>query len=324
MGISSEKIFITMEKTITSVLYPFYLIRHHVFKNEECLILAYHNISPYEAEQDEMFYYDVSLESFEKQMQFLYDRHINVITLDNFVVSCINGENIPERSVVITFDDGYKNIYQIAYPILRKFNFPATIFLATGYIGTKRILPGLEHHLKKIGNQNNGMNHWLHLSWEEIREMSRDGISLGSHTMTHPKMGALNKKQIEWEITESKRLIEKKTGIRVKHFSYPYSFLGGQLGDPRVLETVKTILKAEGFEAACSTEIGTNLKKTDIFALKRVQIFNKDSLFHFKEKVMGAYNWMRFPQQIFRKIHLLIVKNNKNAPIGYGYIAGES
>ena len=324
MGISSEKIFNKMEQGITSVLYPFYLLKHHVFKNEDCLILAYHNILFHEVKQDKMFYYDVSQESFQNQMQFLYDRHFNVIGLDDFVISHMKGEKLPERSVVITFDDGYKSIYQIAYPKLKKLHFPATVFLTAGYIGTEKALPGIEHHLKKIGNHTNGMNHWPYLSWEEIQEMSQNGIRFGSHTMTHPKMGLLNKKQIKWEITQSKRLIEQNTGIRVKHFSYPYSFFGGQLRHPEDLVNIKTILKTEGFEAACSTEIGTNLDKTDIFALKRIQIFKKDSFFRFKAKVMGAYNWVRYPQQIFRKIHLLMMKDNTNEKMEYRYITGES
>ncbi|MFX0199987.1 MAG: polysaccharide deacetylase family protein, partial [Candidatus Hodarchaeota archaeon] len=225
---------------------------------------------------------------------------------EDFVLLCKNRERIPKKTVVLTFDDGYEGVYLNAYKVLKKFNFPATIFLSCASIGTKKTFPWLPFYETQLSNIPKQMNPWLPLSWQEVQEMSKNSVSFGSHTMTHPEMGNLPEKQIEWEISESKRTIENKIGNNIWLFSYPHSFSGAKIFDRTLLESIKKLLKANGFEAACSTEIGANSQKTDLFTLRRIQIDQTDSLFHFKAKVIGAYNWVRFPQQVFRSIFALV------------------
>ena len=282
---------------MTPLLYPLVRIRNIFFEPEGCPILAYHNIT--ESGMIGKRWLNVSSKSFMKQMAYLYHNHYHVIKLEDFVRFMNKEDSIPKKSVVITFDDGYKNIYRIAYPILKEHDFPATLFLTSAFIGKKAIFPWLESNRDVSQRIRENESEWLPLSWREVKEMSTNGISIGSHTMTHPRLGALDEKEMAWEIRESKNMIERKIGKRVSLFAYPFSLLHSRISVERgALDSIRDVLTEVQFDAACSTEIGRNCKNTDRFVLRRIQIEEEDSLIHFKAKIHGAYDWVRMMQRL--------------------------
>ena len=142
----------------------------------------------------------VTPENFERQMFFLKEKHYNVIPLDELVEGIKKGKKFARNTVVITFDDGYQDNYSYAYPVLKKYGFPATIFLISDYIGNK---PGF-------------------LGWNEIKEMSKNNISFGGHTRHHVYLPSIKDKNILWdEIAGCKEIIEKHIGKRIDYFCYP-------------------------------------------------------------------------------------------------------
>ncbi|MCQ9208590.1 MAG: polysaccharide deacetylase family protein [Omnitrophica bacterium] len=224
-------------------------------------ILMYHHID----ENAEASSLSVSSENFRQQMRFLSRRSYNVISLKDFIEIKEKKLKFPRNTVVITFDDGYEDNYIAAYPLLREYNLPATIFVIVDSLGKKG-----------------------YLSYAQIKEMKSSMIiDIGSHTLEGDYLPGRSKDQLKREIGLSKKKLQAALGKKIDFFCYP---LGGF--SPRIQE----IVKKYGYSGACATNRGyaqTHLND-DIFALKRIKI--KDSfpnLFVFWVKLSGYYNLFR-------------------------------
>ena len=199
---------------------------------------------------------------FEKQMRFFKEHNYNVISLKEMVERIRAKKRIPHKTVTITFDDGLKNNFTNAYPVLKKYGFPATIFVAVDFIGGKNFL-----------------------TWEQIREMQVNGISIGSHTMSHRWLPILDEKELKKELLESKAIIERVTGKKVYMLSYP-------LG--RYNERTKAAAKAAGYIGAVATNPGPTKSSDDIYALKRVRIsMSSASMLVFRIETSGYYTFIK-------------------------------
>ncbi len=259
--------------------------------------LAYHSISnitlrPLEIEQNP--------QNFEQQMVYL-KKYYTILTLSEFFRYLKNGHKYPDNSVLITFNDGYRDNYINAYPVLKKLGIPAAIFLTadpleqntplfydvlrycitnTGHkildledCGLdKYILYRDELHLKKIINEitnyckklprgkvmeltdtvmerlSFNREHFsslkFYLDWDEIMEMSEDGMEFGAHTVSHSSLGYINAEQIRKEILDSKKIIERHLGKKVTAFAYPF----GGISD--YSSAADSILAEGGYECA--------------------------------------------------------------------------
>ena len=206
----------------------------------------------------------VSPENFERQMCYLKDKHYNVISLDELVEGIKKGRRFAHNTVVITMDDGYRDNFTHAYPVLKKYAFPATIFLIANNIGTDANF----------------------LNWHEVKKMFKDNISFGGHTKNHVYSPSIESKDIlRDEIAGCKEVIEKHIGTPVGYFSYPR---GG------FTEEAKLLVKEAGYKAACTTNRGYDiLDKNDLYELNRISIRNRDTSFSFWAKVSGYYNLLK-------------------------------
>ena len=224
-------------------------------------ILMYHSVSRVVLNGNAL---TVSVDTFEKQMEFLKRNHYTVLPLDSAADYANGKKNVFSRAVALTFDDGNKDNYTYAYPILKKYGFSATIFIIVSEVGK----PG-------------------RLNWQEIKEMQDSGlISFGSHTLTHCFLDSLqSKNEIEQEIRGSKQELEAKLGKKVNSFSYPMGRF-----TPISLQAVKDA----GYKAAVATNPGYRFPSRDIFALKRLRISeNARDMFIFWFESSGYYNFIR-------------------------------
>jgi len=313
-----------------------------ILKKGSFTILTYHRIS------DDNFsdpHICVSPYNFEKQLQYLKKRY-EIISLGELVKRILSENTPSEEYVAITFDDGYKDIYTNAYPLLNEYKVPATIFLTTGFIGTDKLfwwdrvariitaiiskkllvelppdiypkevkdlilkissggisnsseaITALSVLLKKISQTNrdfilnslenqilpllsNNENRPFPLTWEEVRQMSENGIESGSHTITHPILTSVKRDQAEHEILHSKTEIEQKIGKKVMHFCYP----NGEKTD--FDEQIIQFVKDNGYISACSTINGANYLYGDVFSLKRRDV-NNVPIYVFAVKITG-------------------------------------
>lgn len=185
------------------------------------------------------------------------------------------------KPVVITFDDGYGDIYTEAYPLLSKYGYPATVFLPTAYISN-------------TPKQFKGINC---LTWSEIRELHAAGLEFGSHTVTHPQLRTLRMSDVGKEVRQSKDDIQEKLGTHIQSFSYPYAFPETDL--PFKAE-LRSVLKAAGYQIGVTTIIGTADHMSDPFFLERLPINSFDDRRFFLAKLAGGYNWLHTPQRLFK------------------------
>jgi len=227
-------------------------------------ILMYHSVGDPQAATLDGYAdkLNVTPETFENQMRFLKEHNYNVIPLNKMVERIRTKERIPHKTVAITFDDGLKNNFTNAYPILKKYGLPATIFVAVDFVGGKKFL-----------------------TWNQIREMQENGISIGSHTMSHKWLTLRDKGEPEKEIFESKAVLERVTGKKIYMLSYP-------LG--RHNEETKRIVKEAGYIGAVATNPGPKKPKDDIYALKRVRIsMSSASMLVFRIETSGYYTFIK-------------------------------
>jgi len=210
-------------------------------------VLMYHSID------DNNVFFTVKIEDFKKQMQYLKDNNYSIIKFSELVDILESDKELPKKTVVLTFDDGFEDNYTNAFPILKKYNFPATIFLITGFINKE---------------MNNSQNIPLKiLNWEQIKEMhNSDLIDFQPHTVNHKEI-------TESEIIESKKEIEEKLNKKCYFFAYPR----GEYGD-EIIE----ILKRNGFKAARTIENGKVNKEDDLFKLKRISVNSTTSFIQLK------------------------------------------
>ena len=203
----------------------------------------------------------ITRDDFKAQMKYLKDNGYHVITLDQLLGFLDYREQIPEKSVVITFDDGWISIYDIAVPILKEYGFPATIFIYTDFVGGGKAM-----------------------SWKHIKELSEAGFDIQCQTKTHRNLTALKKKEsfreyfnsLEMEISYPKKLIKKKLNKDCNCLAYPYG---------KTNNLVIAMLKKHGFRAAFTVDDQPNPFFIDKYKINRSVIYGKYDIEKFKNKL---------------------------------------
>ncbi len=239
-------------------------------------ILMYHSVSTArETEGHPYFWVNTTPEVFGAQMRFLKQNKYKVISLSNAAELLYSRRAAAgnEKYVVITFDDGFEDFHRNAFPILKRYGFTATVFLPTDFIE--------DRDLKMDGKE--------HLTWSQIIELNKQGISFGSHTASHPQLKFFDKADIRTEIERSKELIEHRLGAHVESFSYPFAF---PEEDPVLTEYLSGTLADCGYKFGVSTRIGRATSKDPKYFLKRLPINSRDDLGLFKAKLEGGYDWL--------------------------------
>jgi len=258
---ANRKIFpFFLNKSLLLIIVLLFLIIHICYQNafqinnivyaEETIIpiLDYHNFTIEESSS-----YKINIIEFEKQMDYLAAHNYSVISLSELLKVLRTGK-LPPKPIAITIDDGFRSSYTLAYPVLKKYNFSATLFLYTNFI------------------EKNSYS----LTWEEIREMTKNNIEIGSHTLSHCNLLKYKKNEnyetylarIRKEIFLSKEILENKIENKVKFFAYPYGTY-----DP----TIKDLVIQAGYEGILNANSMNNTFDIDSFSLNRQIIFGQNS-----------------------------------------------
>lgn len=214
---------------------------------------------------------------FKKHLQYLKDKNYTVITFKDLdKIGWRNRFEKDRKYIILTFDDGYKDNYDLAFPILKEFNFKATIFL----MGS---LTYNEWDVKAGGERKFSL-----MSVEMIKEMQDYGIEFGAHTFNHPKINTLSNEEIEHQIVDVKKPLEEKIGKEIITFAYPYGILN---------DYAKEMAKKAGYTFALATDSGSVCLSDDLYQIRRIAIFPNTNLFSFKRKVAGNYNFIKIKRE---------------------------
>jgi peptidoglycan/xylan/chitin deacetylase (PgdA/CDA1 family) len=288
-----------------------YAFCRRTITRSQVVILEYHSVLP----QSDEWYSGPCPDNFDLQMKY-FSRNFEILSVEELVALIQNSKRLPVKAAVVTFDDGYKDNYLYAYPILKKYSIPATIFLATEHINTGKLfwwdtvkyminhtsltqisLPEIGvYSLRSLSSKRKSrsdiidklkllseeeknktiekleymsgvdipvqIGRKLVLSWENIKEMSRGGVSFGAHTVNHPILTKIPLIQARYEISQSKKDIEENLQKNVSTFSYPDGELNSELVN---------LVKNSGFSCAVSVLPCKLINRRDnVYALSRI------------------------------------------------------
>ncbi len=221
--------------------------------------------------------------AFREQMEEILSRGRPVLSLAEALPFVRGREPGPPGALALTFDDGYEDNLRVALPILERLGLKATVFVATGFLGTPRTI---ERYRECRGDDRM-------LDWAQLGEMRARGHEIGGHGRHHRELASLPAAEAEAEVEGCALDIAKHTGQRPRLFCYPR---GSE--SPAVRE----IVAARGFEAACTVYPGCNPPGTPLLALRRTEVSGDDDLADFSLKLRGGFDaWHRLVQRLRRR-----------------------
>lgn len=169
-------------------------------KRKGLVAFMYHHVGLLDDPQEEQYPFTVRPDMLERQILFLKANGYTPISLKDLEQASRAEKSSIQKPVMLTFDDGYRDNYDNLFPLLKKYNLPALIFLITDRIGSPE-----------------------YLTWEQIYEMQQSGlVSFGSHSCSHRRLRSLSDEEIVQELTRSKQVLEEKLGLEITAFCYPY------------------------------------------------------------------------------------------------------
>ena len=247
-------------------------------KKYEMPVIMYHRVIKDESEKGVHGTY-VTVEQFEEQMKYLKKKGYETVTFKDLLNNRYKQRFDKDKKwIMLTFDDGYKDNYENAFPILKKYQFKGIIY----------VLDGIEYNKWDVDNPGNPEKRFTLMNQEELLEMQNYGIEFGGHTSTHPRLADLSIENVKSEIINSKSNIEKIIGRELLSFAYPYGSLN---------EEVKRIPQEAGYKFAVATDSGSIVFSDDLFEIRRIGIFPTNNLFNFKRKVSGKYNFIKVKRE---------------------------
>ncbi|MGD1703892.1 polysaccharide deacetylase family protein [Dapis sp. BLCC M229] len=224
-------------------------------------IIMYHDILP-----KKKVSFDVTVKQFEKHLELIKKNGVTPISLDKLIQHLRTGKPLPAKPIVLTFDDGYIGHYQIVYPLLKKYNYPAVFSVYTDKIEGKI-----------VGRST--------LTWEQLQEMAANPlVTIASHSVTHPKdLTKLSDRELQQELLKSKQILQNKLGRKIRYFTYP---------EGKYDERVSAWIKVAGYEAALTMKKNKNIFSNQSKSLLAIDRFGQSGL---KKAIAQTYEGLQLP-----------------------------
>jgi peptidoglycan/xylan/chitin deacetylase (PgdA/CDA1 family) len=233
-------------------------------------ILMYHSIAA--APNDATRELSVGPEAFAEQMALLGDQGFTPVDTAALAARWRSGGPLPERPVLITFDDGYEGVHRHGLPVLAKHGFASTLFVSTGWI-------------KGAYDTGGGLDAML--SWAQVRELAAEQVEIGGHSHTHPQLDQLSDDALRFEVLRCKEIIADELGTRPASFAYPYGYSSRR---------VRQVVRETGFAQSLAVGNGLARRRQGPYALQRVTVRRNTGIEEFERLVEGraiARNFVR-------------------------------
>jgi peptidoglycan/xylan/chitin deacetylase (PgdA/CDA1 family) len=214
------------------------------------VIVAFHRVNDAMPE-DRMTHGSAKFEAYCK----FFREHFKVVPLSEQVAGCSTGTG-QGGTLSITLDDGYRDNFEVAAPILQKLGLPATFFVVTGFVGTQTVAPWDQHLLRPPG--------WM--DWNQLRWLASQGFEIGCHTDSHIDLGIADEQTARRELEVSKSKLHRELGRPVKLFAYPFG------GRTNISIRSLDLVREAGFSCCLSCCGGTSSTTASPFSLNRIPI----------------------------------------------------
>ncbi|MHA6249058.1 polysaccharide deacetylase family protein [Pontibacter sp. CAU 1760] len=225
-------------------------------------ILMYHRVAPDGAQN--MQRYRVTPERFEEQLRFLRDSGYYSVGAQEWIEAAIDKKPLLGRAVIITFDDGYSDFYEYAWPLLKRYGFSATVFTVTGMVGQ------VNKWDSEFGEEVQLMR------WQQIRQLYREGVSFEAHTVTHQPLTDLSPLEITRELVGARTALKQQADINPSIIAYPYGATD---------EVVAHLAGVCGYTAGFGCAAGRATFQHSLLQLPRIEVKGSDDLQQFVFKL---------------------------------------
>lgn len=260
--LKQRQLALSMSKDLRSIYTPSEAVNSEEIQQEKIVgrsltvpVLMYHYIRVNPSPSDIVGYnLSVTPENFGLQMEYLSTHNYHVITPDDLVPALLQNAPLPEKPIIITFDDGYADSHDNALPILQKFGFKGIEFIATGLVGAPN-----------------------YLTWDKIMEMKNRGVFVfGAHSVHHFALTYLSPDAVGYELRTSKKELEERLGYNINSFAYPYG---------NTNTAIEQSARNAGFLIAFGTRLGYQQSAGQIYDLPRIRIGGTDTISSFADKL---------------------------------------
>jgi biofilm PGA synthesis N-glycosyltransferase PgaC len=296
-GVNTRNIKIVLARAASWITWQLANKQGHI--GNRIPVLIYHRVLP-EYLEDSNPIYTILPEQFESQMAFLKEAGFESLSLQEYTEIARGLRQAAERSVLITFDDGYADNYRIAWPIAAKYDIKINLFICPQLVGSANpivmiqdgyVTPAnfawseeagerVQAHIKKFPQL------WKPLTWEELAEMKGYGVNLGFHSHSHRNLALLPLEEIATDITTGSAIFEKHLGYRPQFFAYPYG--GYDAYNSQVTATLERL----GLNFIFAAHLGRAKLPSAKTVFPRILIYQEDNLAVFQRKIFGQYDWL--------------------------------
>ncbi len=185
--------------------------------------------------------FTVREDTFETQIKFIVDQGYTPITVEELIKER-EANTLPPKPIVITFDDGWRSQYENALPVLIKYHIPATFYIYTGVIGSP-----------------------LYMTWEDLHVLVASGMEIGDHTKSHPRLTKIDPSNLDEELVQSKKILERNLHVSVTDFAYPYGDYNSKISEA---------VKNAGYLSARTSKKGIYNDFKDLYQLNTIYVPN--------------------------------------------------
>ncbi len=239
-------------------------------ENQNIKVLMYHRIT----QNTHGSWHAVKEDNFRQQLQLIDKLNFTPITFLDYQLYLDEKLSLPKKPIILTFDDGHLDTFEIAMPILREFGMRAVIY-PIGNRNLRYAIWDQKHESDKCPLMTN----------EQILLAREEGFEIGAHSLTHPKFSNLCKEELQEEILGSKMSLENLLGEKVLSFAYPYGLVD---------QRAHSIVQNSGYKFACGVYTGPPQFGTDIFDIRRLAIGNKVGVAGFLLRLLTPYEYLEW------------------------------